>query len=68
VVQFLYGEDGMDAVRIEGQVRVFERQLHWLALSELWLSGSGAFVEILLSVPRQLQSAWPSYFNVQSCY
>lgn len=23
VVQFLYGEDGMDGVRIEGQVRVF---------------------------------------------
>jgi hypothetical protein len=30
VVQFLYGEDGMDAVRIEGQVRAYER--HWLGI------------------------------------
>jgi DNA-directed RNA polymerase beta' subunit len=31
VVQFLYGEDGMDAVRIEGQVRVRE------AVAGLWV-------------------------------
>lgn len=30
VVQFLYGEDGMDAVRIEGQVRMRQGWVGWL--------------------------------------